>query len=178
MVIDFDNKEQIENILLFIDLIRDANNDASQNTVSALITELTLILADDTLEIDLLHDEANYLDKICTILSRINADIQIAGCDISSKIAKLINTESDVPRFLDMLKENNVPAEYCIDLFSDWCSGEDYAVLAEHCMKIQSAYNIDMTGVWKWLCANDSYPNINWPKEVDKYKEIINGKIN
>ena len=174
MVIEFDNKEQIENIILFIDSIRDANNDVSQNTISTLITELTLILADGVLEIDLLHDEVNYLDKICTILSRINADIQIAGCDISSKIAKLIDTESDVPRFLTILKENNVPAEYCVDLFKDWCSNEGTAVLAENCMKIQSVYNIDMTAIWKWLYNNKCSMNTDWQEAVARFKEVLN----
>lgn len=83
--------------------------------------------------------------------------------------------DSNVFRFLAVLKDYHIPAEYCIDLFSDWCSGEGNAVLAEKCMMIQSKHDVDMTGVWEWLCANNSCPNINWQDEVNKYKEVING---
>ncbi len=54
---------------------------------------------------------------------------------------------------MDCLKDYHIPAEYCIDLFSDWCSCEGDAVLAEKCMLIQSKHTVDMTGVWEWLCV-------------------------
>ena len=37
------------------------------------------------------------------------------------------------------------------------------------------ALTYSVTGVWEWLCANNSCPNINWQDEVNKYKEAING---
>ena len=86
--------------------------------------------------------------------------------------------ESDVPWFLTMLEENHIPAEYCVGLFSNWCSCEGTAAIAEKCMDIQTKYGIDMTTVWKRLSANEPLPNTDWTEEVDRFKEIINDKIN
>ena len=82
-------------------------------------------------------------------------------------------TESDVPWFLTMLEENHIPAEYCVGLFSGWCSCEGNAVIAEKCMDIQAQYNIDMTTVWKRLSVTAPLPNTDWTEEVDRYKEAI-----
>ncbi len=81
--------------------------------------------------------------------------------------------ESDVPWFLTVLEENHIPAEYCVGLFSSWCSCEGTAVIAEKCMDIQAKYDIDMTTVWKRLSVNEPLPNTDWTEEVDRYKEAI-----
>ena len=91
----------------------------------------------------------------------------------SEKDIPALKEESDVPRFLAMLKENNVPAEYCVGLFSSWCSCEGTAAIADKCMDIQTKYGIDMTTVWKWLNVNEPLPNTDWTEEVDRYKEVI-----
>ena len=88
-------------------------------------------------------------------------------------MAAKLKTKSDVPRFLAMLKENNVPAEYCVGLFSCWCSCEGTAAIAEKCMDIQAKYDIDMTAVWEWVCTNEPCPDTDWPEEVDRFKEEI-----
>lgn len=82
-------------------------------------------------------------------------------------------TESDVPWFLTVLKESCVPAEYCVGLFSSWCSCEGTAVIAEKCMDIQAEYGFDMTTVWKRLSTTEPSPNTDWTEEVDRYKEAI-----
>ena len=92
------------------------------------------------------------------------------------KVLEKRYAESDVPRFLAMLKDNNVPAENCVGLFSSWCSCEGTAYLAEKCMMVQSLLNNDMTAVWKWTCSNDPSPYTDWTKEVDIYIEAINGR--
>lgn len=81
--------------------------------------------------------------------------------------------KTDVPWFLTMLKENHVPAEYCVGLFSCWCSCEGAAAIAEKCMDIQTKYGIDMTTVWKRLSVNEPLQNTDWTEEVDRYKEAI-----
>ena len=81
--------------------------------------------------------------------------------------------ESDVPWFLTLLEENHIPAEYCVGLFSCWCSCEGTAAIAEKCMDIQTKYGIDMTTVWKRLSVNEPLPNTDWTEEVDRYKEAI-----
>lgn len=30
-------------------------------------------------------------------------------------------------------------------------------------------------GGWKWVCDNDPSPDTDWPDEVNKYKEAVNG---
>ena len=91
----------------------------------------------------------------------------------SGNLTNDFKTESDVPRFLNMLNDYNVPAEYCVELFSYWCSCEGTAAIAEQCMDIQAKYNIDMTPVWKVLSVNEPLPSTDWTEEVDRYKEAI-----
>ena len=88
-------------------------------------------------------------------------------------MAAKLKTKSDVPRFLAMLKENNVPAEYCVGLFSCWCSCEGTAAIAEKCMDIQAKYDMTMTAVWEWVCTNEPLPDTDWTEEVDRFKEEI-----
>ena len=102
----------------------------------------------------------------------------IAGLTCSSmysseKDIPTVEEETDVPWFLTMLEENHVPAEYCVGLFSCWCSCEGTAAIAEKCMDIQTKYGIDMTTVWKRLSVNEPLPNTDWTEEVDRYKEAI-----
>lgn len=176
IALKFDSNKQIQFVAGFVESIFDVYNNRSLDTIKSLNNKLNSVDSETMLRVDLSSDEISLLGYICTILSNIGADEIIAGCDISSKIAKLIDTESDVPRFLTMLKENNVPAEYCVDLFKDWCSNEGTAVLAENCMKIQSAYNIDMTATWKWLYNNKCSMNTDWQVAVAvaRFKEVLN----
>lgn len=102
----------------------------------------------------------------------------IAGLTCSSmysseKDIPTVEEETDVPWFLTMLEENHIPAEYCVGLFSSWCSCEGTAAIAEKCMDIQTKYGIDMTTVWKRLSVNEPLPNTDWTEEVDRYKEAI-----
>ena len=178
ITLKFDSNEQIKFVAEFAGSIFDAYSNWSLNTIESLNSKLESIDSETILSVDLSNDEISLLYHICAILSDIDADAVIAGCNVSSKIARAVSpvdTTSCAFKFLAVLKDYRIPAEYCIDLFSDWCSGEGDAVLAEKCMMIQSKHNVDMTGVWEWLCANGSYPNINWPDEVNKYKEAING---
>lgn len=90
-----------------------------------------------------------------------------------TQLAAKLKTKSDVPRFLAMLKDYHVPAEYCVGLFSSWCSCEGTAITAEKCMTIQTKYGITMTAVWEWICTNDPCPDTDWPEEVDRFKKEI-----
>lgn len=153
-----------------------------QETIKAL--EHVICIAEGLLNVKITQssvDEALIITNELGQKTVMNCHMNSVGATIH-QICKHINNKtlfnsakSDVPRFLAMLKDNNVPAEYCIDLFSDWCSGEGDAVLAEKCMMIQSKHNVDMTGVWEWLCSNEPSPDTDWTKEVDRYKEAING---
>lgn len=131
---------------------------------------LILLVRDDTL--------LDWFDLLG--LSMLHAEMMDYGKTYYINKARIRNdknhyTKSDVPRFLAMLKDNNVPAENCVGLFSSWCSCEGTAYLTEKCMIIQSLLNNDMTAVWKWVCSNDPYPDTDWAEEVDRYKEAING---
>lgn len=124
-------------------------------------------------------DASNRLHAI--INACINKDDDSIICNTCSsmysceKYIPTVEEESDVPWFLTMLEENHIPAEYCVGLFSSWCSCEGTAAIADKCMDIQTKYGIDMTTVWKRLSVNEPLPNTDWTKEVDRYKEAING---
>lgn len=122
-------------------------------------------------------DASNRLHAI--INACINKDNDSIVCNTcssmysSEKYIPTVEEETDVPWFLTMLEENHIPAEYCVGLFSSWCSCEGTAAIAEKCMDIQTTYGIDMTTVWKRLSVNEPLPNTDWTEEVDRYKEAI-----
>lgn len=178
ITLKFDSNEQIQFVAGFAESIFDVYSNWSLNTIKSLNSKLESIDSETMLSVDLSNDEISLLGHICTILSDIDTDEIIAGCNVSSKIARAVRAVSPVDttscafKFLAVLKDYHIPAEYCIDLFSDWCSGVDFSVLAEKCMMIQSKYNVDMTGVWRWLQTATIPSDTNWREEVNKYKEI------
>lgn len=187
MIITFDDEEQLEHISSFVSIVSDVHDKLTSTCLSSIsdkLVKLKAALKDNPevkLELDLTENSSSYYDqgyclyKVCNLLSRVNANNVMAANDICNKL-KAQCAESDVLRFLAMLKDNNVPAENCIGLFSSWCSYEGAAELAEKCMMVQSLLNNDMTAVWKWVCNNDPSPDTDWPYEVNKYKEAINGR--
>ena len=187
MIITFDDEEQLERISSFVSIVSDVHDKVTSACLSSIADKLTKLKAalkdnpEVKLELDLTENSSSYYDqvyclyKVCNLLSKVNANNVMEADDICNKL-KVHCAESDVSRFLAMLKDNNVPAEYCVGLFSSWCSYEGSADLAEKCMMVQSLLNNDMTAVWKWVCANDPSPDTDWPYEVDKYKEAINGR--
>lgn len=187
MIITLDDEEQLECISSFVSIASDVHAKLASTCLSSIddkLIKLKAALKDNPevkLELNLTENSSSYYDqvyclyKVCSLLSRINANNVMVADDICNKLMELIAVKSDVPRFLAMLKDNNVPAEYCVGLFSNWCSCEGSAATAEKCMDIQVKYDIDMTAVWKWVCNNGPSPDTDWPGEVDRYKEIING---
>ena len=186
MIITFDDKEQLEHISSFVSIVSDVHDKLTStclSSVAAKLIELKAALKDNPevkLVLNLSENSSSYYDqvyclyKVCSLLSRVNVNDVMMADAICNKL-KANCAESDVPRFLDMLKDNNVPAESCVGLFSSWCSCEGTAELAEKCMMVQSLLNNDMTAVWKWVCNNDPSQDTDWPDEVNKYKEAING---
>ena len=94
MKLAFDNYEQVQFVAGFIKSIFDVYNDWSLNTIKSLNSKLESVDSETMLSVDLSNDEISLLGNICVILSNIDADVVIAGCDISSKIARLITTKS------------------------------------------------------------------------------------
>lgn len=187
MIITFDDEEQLEHISSFVSIVSDVHDKLTSVCLSSIAVKLIKLktaLKDNPevkLELNLTENSSLYYDQayclyeVCSMLSRVNANNVMAADDICNKL-KAHCAESDVPRFLAMLKDNNVPAENCVGLFSSWCSCEGSADLAEKCMRVQSLLNNDMTAVWKWVCNNDPSPDTDWTEEVDRYKEAINGR--
>lgn len=185
MIITFDDEEQLEHISSFVSIVSDVHDKVTSNSLTALNEKLLTLketVKDNPevkLELDLTENSSSYYDQayclynVCSLLRKINVNTVTAADDMYSKFKTL---KSDVHRFLAMLKDNNVPAEYCVGLFSSWCSCEGSAELAEKCMMIQSLLNNDMTAVWKWVCINEATPYTDWTDEVNKYKEVINGR--
>lgn len=188
MVTVFEDAEQLQCISNFVNLVSDVYEHSGVSTISTLAGRLAGVCAamkdnpDIELSLNLTEDPADNHDNdqllclynMCHILNSIGADEVNAGIDMYNKLKKHY-TKSDVPRFLEMLRDYHVPAEYCVELFGDWCSGEGLAGMAEICMDIQSHHNIIMTPVWEWICSNDASPDTDWHEELNKYKEAING---
>lgn len=186
MIITFDDEEQLEHISSFVSIVSDVHDKLTStclNSIADKLIKLEAALKNNPgvkLELNLTENSSSYYDQVhclynvCSLLRRVNANNVMTADDIYNKL-KARCAESDVPRFLAMLKDNNVPAENCVGLFSSWCSCEGSADLAEKCMMVQSLLNNDMTAVWKWVCNNDPSPDTDWIEEVDRYKEAING---
>ena len=188
MVITFTDEEQLESISNFVNLVSGIYDHSSVSTISTLAGRLAGLCAavkdkpGIPLTIDLTEDPTDNHDNdqlyclynMCGVLNSIGAEEVNGGSEIYNKLKKHY-VKSDVPRFLEMLKEYHVPAEYCIGLFRDWCSGEGTAILSEDCMGIQDKYNIIMTPVWNWVCNNDASSDTELHEEVNNYKEAING---
>ena len=186
MIITFVDEEQLEHISSFVSIVSDVHDKLTSTCLSSIADKLTKLKAalkdnpEVKLELDLTENSSSYYDqvyclyKVCRLLSKVNANNVMEADDVCNKL-KAHCAESDVLRFLAMLKDNNVPAENCVGLFSSWCSCEGTAELAEKCMMVQSLLNNDMTTVWKWVCTNDPSPVPDWPDAVDKYNEVING---
>lgn len=189
MVVTFEDKEQLEYVSNFVNMVSGIYDHSAVSTISTLAGRLAGLRAaakdkpDIQLTIDLAEDPTDNHDNdqlyclynICGMMNSIGADDVNAAIDMYNVLKKHY-VKSDVPQFLEMLHDYHVPAEYCVALFGDWCSGEDIAGMAEKCMDIQAAHNIIMTPVWEWICNNDASPDTDWHKEVDKYKEAINGR--
>ena len=179
MIITFDDKEQLEHISSFVSIVSDVHDkltSACLSSVAAKLIELKAALKDNPevkLELDLSENSSSYYDqvyclyKVCSLLSRVNVNNVMVADAICNKL-KAHDAESDVSRFLDMLKDNNVPAENCVGLFSSWCSCEGTAELAEKCMMVQSLLNMEIPDVWKWEGNNDPSRDQAWPVEENK----------
>lgn len=94
ITLKFDNNEQIQSVAGFVKSIFDIYNNWSLNTIKSLNSKLESVDSETMLSVDLSNDEISLLGNICVILSDIDADVVIAGCDISSKIARLITHKS------------------------------------------------------------------------------------
>ena len=187
MVITFENKEQLRGISSLVNMVAGIYDQSAVSTISNLAGRLSNLYTamkdapDSEIKVELSEDPADNHDNdevlclyhIVKMANDSGANEVDAACDMCSKLRKHY-IKSDVPRFLEMLRDYHVPAEYCVDLFGDWCSGEGLAGMAEKCMDIQAAHNIIMTPVWEWICNNDASPDTDWRTEVNKYKEAIN----
>lgn len=180
MVVTFEDKEQLECVTKFVDTVLGIYDYSAVSTISALANKLHCAYTDKELSIDITEDfDAPYNDQlcclynICDLIARISADDTNAVIDMYNVLRKHY-IKSDVPRFLEMLKEYKVPAEYCTGLFGHWCASEGLACLAEDCMDIQVQHNIIMTAVYEWVCHNDASPETDLHDEMNKYEEAIN----
>lgn len=89
LTLKFDSNEQIRSIAGFVKSIYTIHLATSLDTMRSLNNKLASMDSETQLSIDLPNDEISLLSHICDILSCIGADEVIAGCDVSSKIARL-----------------------------------------------------------------------------------------
>ena len=94
IALKFGSNEQIQVVAGFVESIFNVYNNWSLNTIKSLNSKLESIDSETMLSVDLSNDEISLLSNICVILSNIGADEVIAGCDVSSKIARLTNAKS------------------------------------------------------------------------------------
>lgn len=182
MVIQFEDEQQLDYVSNLVNRVEQIYDHSAVETISRTAAILRTAKKDKQLAVKLCdnhEDNDDYNEVIClfNIMKMIvdtDADEYNACGDIYTELKKC-TSPSDVPRFLEMLRDYHVPAEYCVSMFKNWCSGEGTAILAESCMNIQTHRNIIMTPVWEWVCNNEASPNTDWREEVNKYKEAING---
>ena len=95
LTLKFDSNEQLLSIARFIEsIITNVYNKSSLDTIKSLNSKLESIDSETMLNVDLSNDEIILLGRICVILSCIDADEVIAGCNVLPKIAGIINTKS------------------------------------------------------------------------------------
>lgn len=94
LTLKFDSNEQLRSIAGFIESIINVYNKSSLDTIKSLNSKLESIDSETMLNVDLSNDEMILLGHICVILSCIGADEVIAGCNVSSKIARIITAKS------------------------------------------------------------------------------------
>ena len=101
----FDNREQLQLVADFVDSVFSMYNKSSYDTMESLNNKLMSMDHETALSIDLTKHEANCLNSMCAILSCIGTDSVIAGCNVSSRIARLINTTSreEIDRFKEAI---------------------------------------------------------------------------
>lgn len=178
MVVTFDNDNQLAYVTSVVKSMADVCSKSSTNTIGVLSDSLTRLLNSDVELTAIFNDDSDQLVclyNICRMLNNIGADEVNACSDMYLKLKKLC-TKQEVQMFVGMLNKYNIHAEYCIELFINWCSGEGIAVMANECMRIQALHKVDMTPVWEWLCNNESLHYKNWEEEVKEYKEFIDGR--
>lgn len=95
LTLKFDSNEQIRSIAGCIESIINVYNKSSLDTIKSLNSKLASMDSETQLSVDLSKNEATYLKDICDILGCIDTDSVITGLNVSSKIARLINTKSD-----------------------------------------------------------------------------------
>lgn len=185
LTVTLKDKEQLECISKFVNSIADIYKRSSVTTIYELAGRLADMCAAEkdtpvSKPVNLVFDKGPELHTdllyclyiMCEVPNNIGAE-EINACADAYKVLKKHYTKSNVPWFLTVLEDNHVPAEYCVELFSSWCSCECNAVIAEKCMNIQTKYNIDMTAVWKQLSNNKPFPDTYWVEEIYRYKEAI-----
>lgn len=188
MEVIFEDKQQLEGIVSLVNMVSGIYEHSAVSTISGIANRLTNLrnamkdISDREIKVELSedhcdnddHNEVLCLYNIIKMVNDSGADEVDAACDLYNKLKKHY-VKSDVPRFLEMLDDYHVPAKYCVGIFSDWCSSEGTASMAEKCMDIQAARNIIMTPVWEWVCNNAASSDTDVQTEINKYKEAING---
>lgn len=115
MIITFNDKEQLEHISSFVNIVSDVHDKLTSTCLSSVadkLIELKVALKCNPkvkLEIDLTESSSSDYDQVyclyraCSLLSRVNANDVMMANDICNKL-KAQYAESDVIRFLAMVK--------------------------------------------------------------------------
>lgn len=168
------------------DIVRKVSNiNASTDTsdIFELSSKLNDLCANKTMIAQLTGPQAHALDLILDLFKDVSTDEISIAYDISINFKRII-TPSDVPRFIEMLKEfgltQYLPNDTAVqalaiqDLFYDWCSQNGDTSIAHDCMElIVSTGNLAWKDAYTWLCNNSSSIYTDVDKELDKLKEAI-----
>ena len=176
MIYKFASQEELKNVTEFAKMINNIYDHSAVETIDRVAHKLehsdgTIELSEDT------HDNNDYNELICLYnIVKILNDVSAEHVDSAGNVYSVLKdyvVPSDVPRFLAMLKENDIDPGWCDSLFDDWVSGEGLGILAISCMEIQVKHHIDMTNVYSWLNTNEPIPGTNWKEEVAKYRKEV-----
>ena len=170
----------LESVVKVRDMVRKiANINAGTTTsdVFELSSKLNDVVGVSCLTVHLTEPQARALDLILDMFINIDADMVDEACNVSKEFKKII-APSDVPRFIEVLRDNQL-IRYLSDdnvqeLFHDWCLQEGFNQLARDCMDlIISTGNIAWKMVYVWLCNNNSSNDTDVKEEMNKFEEAV-----
>lgn len=171
---DLDTAIRVRNM---VRKIADINASTNTSDIFELDEKLNYLCANQTMIAQLNSNQAHALDLILDLFKGIDPDECNDAFDVSKDFKKII-APSDVSRFIEVLRDNQLvqylPNNGVQELFHDWCAQEELNVLAKDCMDlIVNTGNVAWKMVYVWLCNHDANSDTEVEKEMEKFREAI-----
>ena len=128
-------------------------------------------------EVAMQKEEAEAITTALSVFG-INADQFDVAITVHDRLLKLI-APSDVPRFLNTLRDMGVPAyagsPHMKTIFKYWTETEGLGMIAEEFMDlIKETQDMNLIKLWDWVCTNNPCPYTTLEDEVERYEQALN----